>query len=61
MYTVKSVFEKEANLELTSKQAIVLKPNTRLSPNSESSFHLKIDATLQAACELQLRDPSIEE
>ena len=55
------VFEKEANLELTSKQAIVLKPNTRLSPNSESSFHLKIDATLQAACELQLRDPSIEE
>lgn len=54
-------FEKDANLNLTSKQTIVLKPNTKLSPNSESKIHLKIDTTLQAACELQLRDPSIEE
>lgn len=54
-------FEKEANLELTAKQAIVLKSNTRLSPNGEYSMHLKINTDLQAACELQLRDASIED
>ncbi|HLW15579.1 MAG TPA: S8 family serine peptidase [Flavobacteriaceae bacterium] len=55
------VFEKEANLVLISKQAIVLKPGTKLSPNSDSKIHLKIDPELQAECDLQLRDPSIEE
>src|SRR5690625_2437072 len=54
-------FEKEASLNLSSKQAIVLKPNTLLKPNSDASMHLAIDSDLESACELQLRDPSIED
>ena len=54
-------FEKEANLELTAKQAIVLKPNTILKPTKDSSMHLIIDSNLESACKLQLRDPSIED
>jgi len=54
-------FEKEASLNLSSKQAIVLKPNTILKPNSDASMHLAIDSDLESACELQLRDPSIED
>lgn len=53
------VFEKESNLNIKAKQAIVLKPGTRLSPNSDSSMRLQIDSDLRTDCELQLRDPSI--
>lgn len=53
------VFEKEANLNLKAKQAIVLKPGTRFSPNGNSSIHLQIDSDLHSDCELRLRDPAI--
>lgn len=53
------VFEKEANLHLKAKQAIVLKPGTSLRPNKDSEIHLQIDPSMQAACALQLRDPTI--
>lgn len=53
------VFEKKANLNLKAKEAIVLKAGTILSPNADSSIHLKIDSDLESNCALRLRDPAI--
>lgn len=55
------VFEEKSNLDITAKQAIVLKTNTLLKPNENSKISLSIDADMKAECELQLRDPNIED
>jgi len=52
-------FTDSAELTLTARNQIVLKPGTRLHANSEGKTHLKIDETLSQQCDLQLRDSSI--
>ncbi|MDT0556711.1 S8 family peptidase [Patiriisocius hiemis] len=54
-------FREDATLELTSKNQVVLSENTILRPGNKGSIKIKIDSTLEKECELQLRDPSIEE
>lgn len=54
-------FRDDATLDLTSKNQVVLSENTILRPGNKGSISIKIDSTLKKECELQLRDPSIEE
>ncbi len=53
-------FVQSATLDLRSKNSIIIGENTVLRPNVEGSISLKIDPSLEKNCELQLRDPSIE-
>jgi len=52
-------FTEAAELTMTARNQIVLKPGTHLRPNSEGKTHLKINERLTKQCDLQLRDPSI--
>jgi len=54
-------FTDDATLKLKAKNMIVLGENTVLKPNTNGSLSFKIDPSLQKECELQLRDPSIED
>ena len=54
-------FTEDATLNLRSKKAIVIKPNTVLKPNKSGKIHLRIDPALERECDLVLRDPSILE
>jgi Subtilase family len=54
-------FTEEATLNLTAKNRIVIGKNTVLRPNELGSISLKIDPDLEKQCDLDLRDPSIEE
>lgn len=54
-------FTKDATLEVSAKNQIIIGKNTILRPNRNGGIVLKIDASLQKPCDLILRDPSIEE
>ncbi|WP_147437299.1 S8 family peptidase [Ulvibacter antarcticus] len=54
-------FTDSSTLKLTARRRIVLKQNTTLKPGIDGNISLKIDTNLQKECDLQLRDPSIED
>ncbi|MCW9037497.1 S8/S53 family peptidase [Altibacter sp.] len=49
-------FTQSANFMLTAKNKIVVGANTVLRPDRDGNIHLKIDASLEKECDLELRE-----
>jgi len=54
-------FTDDATLDLKAKNKIIIKKNTVLKPNTSGSISLQIVPSLRKECDLQLRDPGIED